>query len=294
MTLRFTDLALVPLLSLGLLGAGCSSSSSPSGADGQGTVVFTTWGEEYIEQEIPSSEFADGWTLRYTKFLVTIHDIAVAESLEAEPAARMTESKVFDMHLAGVKPVTTFAALPGKPYTHVSYRIGPATAASVPSEGASPADRDLLVAGGFALWVEGTLSRDAVSKIFKWGFTTNTLYDRCEGELGGKMTEGVVVTNGGTDTPELTIHGDHLFYDDLQSPDAKVRGDNVAAADADGNGEITLAELAAVKLTSLSKDKGTYGTGSASGINDLRSFVEALSRTVGHYRGEGECFASAR
>ncbi len=58
---------------------------------------------------------------------------------------------------------------------------------------------------------------------------------------------------------------------------------------------LPLEELAAVDLADKTKiTAGTYGTGSASNINDLRAFVEALSRTVGHFRGEGECFASAK
>ena len=60
------------------------------------------------------------------------------------------------------------------------------------------------------------------------------------------------------------------------------------------DGEVTLEELATVKLAAIPTANGPYGTGSAAGINDLRDFVEALSRTVGHYRGEGECIASAK
>ena len=71
--------------------------------------------------------------------------------------------------------------------------------------------------------------------------------------------------------------------------------DNIANADADADGKITLEELAAVDLADKTKiTAGTYGTGSASNINDLRAFVEALSRTVGHFRGEGECLARAK
>lgn len=273
------------------LGAACSSTTD-GGADGRGTAAFTTFGEEFIEKEIPAAAFTDGWSVKYDRFLIALHDVSVGDDGK-EPTAKMADSKVFDMHKPGDKPVTSFD-LPGKPYTHVSYRIGPATAASLLGEGATDADKQRLVAGGYSVYVEGTLANGAQSKRFAWGFKTNTLYDRCEGELGGKKTEGVVVTNGGTDTVQLTIHGDHLFYDDLQAANAKVRGGNLAAADADGDGTLTLEELAAVKLTHLPADKGSYGTGSAAGITDLRAFVEALSRTIGHYRGEGECFASAK
>jgi len=281
--------AVLALLALAPVPA-CSSSSS---SDGQGAVAFSVWGEEFIEQEIPAAEFADGFSVRFDKFLVAVADVSVAEAGGA-PAATMKEQKLFDMHVPGERAVVTFPNLPGKAYTHVSYRIGPVTAAAVVSEGATEADKQLMVAGGFSVYVEGTLKKDATTKKLKWGFRTNTLYDRCEGEIAGKMTEGVVVTNGGTDNAQLTIHGDHLFYDDLQAAEAKVRGENIAAADKNGDGEVTLEELAAVKLTDIPKDKGTYGTGSAAGINDLRAFVEALSRTVGHFRGEGECFASAK
>jgi hypothetical protein len=37
---------------------------------------------------------------------------------------------------------------------------------------------------------------------------------------------------------------------------------------------------------------GTYSAGDVPNVNNLRDFVTSLSRTIGHYRGEGECFAS--
>ena len=207
----------------------------------------------------------------------------------------MTTPKLFDMHAPGPKPVIAFSDLPGKAYTHVSYGIAPASGSTELGAGANDADKQLMTQNGYSIYVEGTLTKDATTKSFAWGFKTNTLYDRCEGEVSGKKTEGVVVTNGGNDTVELTIHGDHFFYDDLQSPDAKVRVDAIANADADGDGKVTLEELGVVQLADPQKiPAGLYGTGSASNVNDLRAFVEALSRTLGHFRGEGECLARAR
>lgn len=277
--------------------AACSDSDD---AEGEGSVTFTTWGEDFIEKEIPPTDASgeviveDGWTIRYTKFLIVISDVAVAEA-DKEPAARMATPKLFDMHAPGQKPVVTFTDVPGKAYTHVSYAVTPATAALELGGGATDADKQQMVQNGYSVYVEGTVSKDSTTKSFAWGFSTNTLYDRCEGEVSGKKTEGVVVTNGGNDSVELTIHGDHFFYDDLQSPDAKVRVDAIANADADSDGKITLDELGAVQLADSQKiPAGLYGTGSASNVNDLRAFVEALSRTLGHFRGEGECLARAR
>jgi hypothetical protein len=95
---------------------------------------------------------------------------------------------------------------------------------------------------------------------------------------------------------QLTIHGDHLFFDDLQSPEAKMRFDAMAAADnlgiAGADGQVTLEELAAVDLTELPPDQ--YGTGGVGNVRNLRDFVTALVRTVGHFRGEGECSPQSR
>jgi hypothetical protein len=282
-------LALATTTALAVALAACSSDAS-----GSGTASFVTWGEEYVEKEIPSADVEDGWTIKYSKFLVAIHDVTVADDAGGQ-AAKQAGSKLVDHTKPGRKPVASFAGIPARAWNRVSYRVGPAAADSQ-LEGATEADKALMVQGGFSVYVEATATKGAVTKSYKWGFKTNTVYDRCQGELAGKETDGVVVTNGGTDSVELTIHGDHFYYDDLQAKEAKVRFDSIAAADDAGNkdGVVTLEELAAVKLAAIPKDKGPYGTGSAAGINDLRAFVEALSRTVGHFRGEGECFASAK
>lgn len=281
-----------------LLAVACSDSGADG--DGKGSVTFTTWGEEFIEKEIPATDdegnvvVEDGWTIRFTKFLLVISDVSVAEDGK-EPVAKLATPKLYDLHAPGPKPVATFTDLPSKPYTHVSYSVSPAAADVEIGGGASDADKQFMVDNGYSVYVEGNLVKDATSKTFSWGFDTSTIYDKCEGEVSGKKTPGVIVTNGGDDAVELTIHGDHFFYDDLQADDAKVRVDNIANADADGDGAITLEELAAVELADRTKiTAGTYGTGTASNVNDLRAFVEALSRTLGHFRGEGECFARAK
>lgn len=275
----------------GTIVAACAACSSIS-EDGKGTATFTTWGEEFIEREIPASEVEDGWTIHYNKFLVVLRNVKVADEA-GTVAAQMNGSKLFDHTKAGIKPVITFKGLAAQAWTHVSYEVSPATADTEVVTG-TDSDKQRMVSGGYSIYVEAVATKGSSTKSFSWGFTTATLFDRCRGERGGKETAGIVVTNGGTDEVQLTIHGDHLYYDDLQAKEAKVRFDNIAAADVDDNGSITLDELAKVKLASIPKENGPYGTGSAAGINDLGAFVTALSRTVGHYRGEGECFASAK
>ena len=40
-----------------------------SACGGVGQVSLTTWGEDFIEQEIPATLFEDGFSVRYSKFL---------------------------------------------------------------------------------------------------------------------------------------------------------------------------------------------------------------------------------
>ena len=266
--------------------AGCGDAD-----DGTGNVNFSTWGEEFIEEGIPAADVEDAWAIRYQKFLVNIGPLTIAD--EGGKVAEMTGSKLFDHTKAGVKPVASFTNLPARALTHVSYEIAPATSQAETVD-VSDADKSMMVTNGYSIYVQATATKGTITKAYAWGFKTSTLYDRCKGELGGKETDGVVITNGGTDQPELTIHGDHLYYDDLQDKEAKVRFDNIAAADANNDGTVTMEELGQVKLAAIPANNGPYGTGSAAGINDLAAFVTALSRTVGHFRGEGECFASAK
>jgi hypothetical protein len=259
----------IPVLALV---AGCTASSS-----GTGSAAFTAYGEDFIEKEIPAATFEDGWTVRFTRFLV------VVRAVQIEGAGTMSGSRLFDLVKPGPKPVVSFDEVPAQHYERVSFQIGPISA---DTEGEA-ADKALMSKDGLSVYVEGHMTKGESSKRFAWGFTTNTLYDRCASEVAGKETAGVVVKNGGREEVELTIHGDHFFYDDLASAKAKVRGDNIAGADADQDGIVTLEELSKVKLVNL--ENGAYGTGSLPDIYDLRAFVTALSRTLGHYRGEGEC-----
>lgn len=277
---------LVLAAALGALGA-CGSDA------GQGDVKFTAWGEDYIEQGIPAAAFPkDGWSVKYSRFLVVFRAITVADSAGAV-AATMTTPHVFDMTQAGEKEITTFKGLEAKGWDRVSYQLGPTTSDAILAPGIADADEHLMLEAKAHLHVEAVATKGSVTKTLNWTFAAPTLFVECEGEQGGKKTLGVTVTSGGTQTVQLTIHGDHLFYDDLQAANAVPRFDAIAKADANADGEVTLDELAAVRLYAIDPRDGGYRTGAAANVNTLRDFVTALSRTVGHYRGEGECFAKS-
>lgn len=272
---------------------GCGG--DPTGDAGTGDEKLTTWGEDYIENEIPADPtgeggFVDGWRLHYDKFLVVHAAFTVADASGAL-AASLDRPRMTDNTKPGRKVLATFTGLEAKAYENVSYAIAPATADAVIVTGTAD-DLAAMVKGGFSLYVEGSAEKGATRKTFHWGFATATRYAGCHVEEDGKDTLGVVVTRGSTDTTELTTHGDHFFYDRLQSsPDPAIKtslrfAEKAAADDppnGDGDGEITLEELDRALI-----DVRTYDP-SGFDAPTLGAFVRALARTVGHYRGEGEC-----
>jgi hypothetical protein len=216
---------------------------------GQGDWVVQTWGEDYIEQQIPAEVFTDGCSVRYDTFEVSFARRQLLDG-NGEVAGELPPAEIYDLTTPGPVSMGSVSVLADH-YSRIAVEVD-------------------------AVEVEGTLSCAGEDKVFRWAFDEHTVYD-CE-------PADLTIPTGGEDRTELTVHGDHLFYDGLASADAAVRGEPLLEADADGDGEITLAELEAVSVPALG-----YGVGPYSDVLDLRSFVSHLARTLVHVDGEGEC-----
>lgn len=251
-----------------------------------GSLTFTTYGEDFIEKGIPAEEFEDDWGVVFSKFLVTIGEIKV-EAVDGTVGASLPDAKTWDLTKPGPFVIAEAKDVPDQEYARVSYAMAPK--ADVKAGNATESDVELMKTGKFSVYVEGKAKRGDEEKSFKWGFGSDTLLQDCTSEDG---KAGLTVPSGGEVKVELTIHGDHLFLDDLQAADSDLRFDAIAAADADEDGEVTLEELSKVDLTTLAE--GTYGTGSVADVNNLKQFIASQVRTLGHYRGEGECSPKAR
>lgn len=269
-------------------GADGAADAAP-GPAGTGSIAVSIWGEDYIPQGIPaqngsSAGFENGWTLRYTKFLVNIGDVRVARSAGA-PETRDEAMRVFD--LVNAREPLAIRTLTGVEATRLglaSYRLAPATMQSIAGN-ASATDLQRMQSQGLSVYFEATATHPTRGMFtFAWGFTNHTQFTSCRSP---DDLPGLVVPTNGTADFQITVHADHPWYDDLQSPDASMRFDAYADADRNSDRVITLDELAAVDLTSL--PTGQYGTGSARGVNTLRDFITHLIDTVGHFNGEGHC-----
>jgi hypothetical protein len=259
-----TPLAAALATALALLAPACGSKN-----DGpqDGTLDVRIYGEELVEEGIPEDVFADGWHITWDRFIVALDEDATAEEAD-------TERYLFDLTAesggAGNK-VATLTSASGM--AELAYRIGPGDAATA---GNADDMATMMEEEGWSIYVSGRATNGPLNLDFAWGFSSETEYSECE-------VEGEVLA-GETLRTLVTIHADHLFYDDLDDDEPDVRFDLVATADADMDLVITGEELRAVDITA----DENYQVGSRD-IDNLYDFIEAQTQTLGHIDGEGHC-----
>lgn len=236
---------------------------------GDSTLRVSAWGEDFIEEGIPAEEFVDDWSVTFDAFVVSLG------AVDAD-GVRLPGPHVIDLALAsgGLGHEMGTLQVPAEGEPEVSWSLVPATTDAVSDVGADVLDA--MASQGATLWVRGQAVRGDVVKTFDWSLAVPVTYLACE--TGTPLAEDEV-----TDTV-LTVHADHLFYDDLDSEEPNVAFDLIAAADRDDDGAITMEELSAQSLDGQVR----YQVGGRD-IDDLGAFVLAQARTVGHINGEGHC-----
>jgi len=264
-------LPLALLASLSLTAA-CSGGST-------GTLVAAIYGEEFIEEGLPASVFSDGWSVKFDKFLVSVGEMSWGKEAGV-PLLSAAAFHSFDLvsPSAGMGQTITIGTVPEGKYPAVSYRLAPPPAGAMAGN-ATVSDKALLSQEGYAVYVVGTATKGAQSMKLDWGIDADVRFGNCES----------TAEIAGSGRSVITIHADHLFYDDLTSEEPNVTFDLMSTADANADGTITLAELTAVDITTLPN----YQVGSkrlgAKTIENLGDFVRYLVTTVGHIDGEGHC-----
>ena len=219
-----------------------------------GDWAVTTWGEDFIEQGIPADEFEDGCSATYDSFEVEFVSAALLQSDDTVvgevPVGR------FELTEPGPQELGAVSVGSGD-YERVYYEIGSST--------------------GDAVHVTGSLTCGKQTVSFDWTFDISNRY-RC-------LPLEVAVPQDGEVVTDLTIHGDHLFFDSLEDNGAVLRGQAIADADADSDGSVTLAELEAVDISGVG-----YPLGSFTEITTLAEFIDMQVQRVGHVDGEGHCY----
>ena len=174
--------------------------------------------------------------------------------------------------------LATFEA-PAGDYDHYGYRIAPTTDAIAIN--AAPTDAAAMTAAGYSIWLQGRAIKGAVTKTLDWGFALKLAHGHCETDA--RIRENAI-------TVQSTIHADHFFYDDAVSPEPEVAFQLIADSDANGDGAVTLAELAGTDIRGETRYQvGSKRDSKGQPVINLAQYLELQATTLGHINGEGHC-----
>jgi hypothetical protein len=225
----------------------------------------------------------DGWTVKYTQFLVHIAALDVAGSDGVVAAS--SSATLINLVPADAQTLLSANNRVARAWENVNFEIAPVTAETAIAGAATQEDHDLMVAGGFSVFVRATMTRGADTKMLAAGFTPDTKYGPCSG--------GLVVPKGGVDTAAIGFTGDVLFFDNLVIRGHGLRADPIAKADANNDGTVDNAELSAVKLEDLRSSLVGAGQSlyeATAGVEDLNGFMGEQARSiVATFRDAGTC-----
>ncbi|MSP63421.1 MAG: hypothetical protein EXR72_24375 [Myxococcales bacterium] len=291
------------LLVLASLVAGCGESLGTGRAQ-----VFAVAEDTISGGLVPGSageNIKDGWTVKYDRFLMAIGNFRARRS--AAPAERLVEPRVYVLDLKALPSegfvMAQFDQAVSARWDKVGFDLPNASASALRAPATTPADYDLMVQGGYSLFIAATLTKsDGKSCLPKaptdcverkelkvsWGLKAGTSFDDCAPEMGDA---GFAVPAGGTVQVKPTIHGDHWFFNNLtQGAEITERlAQWIVDCDLDRNGQTTLDELGMVKAADVFAAPKYNLTGALIPIETARDFLEAQARTIGDFQGEGEC-----
>lgn len=201
---------------------------------------------------------ADGWQVRFETFLTALGDVDLdnpdEDGAEPGPCNQYSEThyeRLFDFAIADGGKV---GLVYGLGECSLEYRMRGPTEDSVLGAGADSADAALMRARGsdayaederVALFVRGVGLRDGVEKRFEWSFRRGFEVAKCSSESGDSPVSVVGLTGGVAIELRILVRGDELFRV-APNDDAPIEFDRYAAADVDGDGNISFDELDAV------------------------------------------------
>jgi hypothetical protein len=232
---------------------------------------------------------ADGWTIEYTRFLVTFGGIEFTRADGSSVAHE--ELSIIDVLAVGSRQQLATVVL-DEGATEVSFSMPAANGQFTPIAPATTDDRDGMAKGGYSVYVEGTISQTgglacvpgsptlctpAPIVAFKLGAPIDAMFEGCP-PLDVAPDEDADQT--------LMLAGDLWFRTDFNSSGAAaplLRAQWLANADTNRDGEATIEELAKIEASALFDAELGYDTrtGAPFAIETAADFFAAQARMIG-------------
>lgn len=271
---------------VGLCLAGCGSESS-----GEGDVRILLAAEETISDGLETGsgeENTRDYAVEFTKYLTAVGNVKLGRS--GGGSAALDEVLVADMKQVGENGIElgVLEGLETGEWAEFGFETPAVAAGATGGEGVSDADLAMMAANGWTYWIEGVVKAERDVR-FVIQTSVPAVFENCEYE----GEPGITVVEGRPATATITLHGDHIFFNAFPTGTEGTierRAAWVVAADTDGNGQVSTADLAALDATEVFTTTLGYSLdGAPIAVETALDFVRAQLATQGHYRGEGEC-----
>lgn len=270
------------------------------GAGATGEVRIGLEAEDTITRGLASGsaeeDVIDGWTVTYTRFVVTLGGVRLARSSagEVRTSDALTTVDLRALPASGFE-LASFAGVAATRWDVFGFETPSTSLASTRDASVSAADFGRMVAGACTYLLVGTLTSDLGQTLdFDLCVPAATEYGPCSTPDG---MSGVAVAAAATSAAHVTLHGDHLWFNAFPSGAEAIverRAQWMLDCDADGDRHVTEAELQAMPAASIFTTLRHYDlaggpTVDGHGILTAWDWVRAQMSTLGHFQGEGEC-----
>lgn len=254
-----------------------------------GDLEVTTQGDLSVEDGIAATDFADGWAVRFDRFVVNVGGISLGvDSASVVPLGEEPYVLV-DHAVPGPKTVLIAQGVIAGEWPAFTYALRPIRATTTLGGGTTDEDLMRMRMVAASTFVKGVATKGNTTKTFEWLFSLATAYEGCRVMQGTAITRGVYVSADATTGVDLPVTARPLFEEDLSALKPALRFEALANADVNGDGAISLAELDAVAVADVRASIGHYGTGTYINVNTMRDYISAQARRIGGFRGIGSC-----
>lgn len=288
---------IVHLSALGLLSALALSCGDDAAGGTKLRIMLSA--EETISDGVQTGageENTRDFAVTYSKFLVTLGRVSVGRS---SPTEQLKSDTLFvaDMRQVGEDglELASFDGITPGQWSQFGYETPRAAPGAQKLAGVTDADFQEMVGKQLTYWIEGRVENPAKPVDFVLKVSLDSVYTDCQ----SNDQPGVAVTEDGTSTATITLHGDHLWFNTLaRGEEATVTryAQWMVDADVDGDGKVSTDDLAKVPAEQVFPSSKGYNLsgGPLPTVSTALDFVRAQLATQGHLNGEGECLATVR
>lgn len=287
------------LVTLTVMILGCGGAGG-----GNGNLQILLGAEETIREGLQSGDgdehLLDGFNVEFDNYIVSVGNVEMSMGgarTQADDTVIVVD--LTNLPTAGLTLID-FTGIPTGQYDEFGYET-PAPTLDALDQGVGAVDFQAMVDNGWSYLIRGVLRDDGgtpgdesddgqlVEQRFEIGADVPGVYTFC----GAEEAQVLGVSVSTNSSAELTIHGDHIFFNGFPEEEGTTRRLGQWMADVDDtndDGVLTRVDFeAATDLGSLFPSSQYELTGGPLLITSAWDFVRAQLGTQGHIQGEGEC-----